>query len=257
MQTKTFVGKGNEKLVFERSKSHGYKKLEISEDVKMASPITYESDGETLKVVVDKSINTKVDEPQFTFICREFGLHGFSKGVSADISVIFLDDGNMLVTLYDGSLILNYEDDLIQPIVGEHDELPVIAGNILWINADYLLAHKEFFGSNLHQVYTQDFEYFFTVKGQEVNNMSSFTMRPFRSMYIDLSCGYIAMLEEQQRVKDEAREVKKMTKAMISNITESSGLDFDDDEDYDEDYEDDEDYDEYDEYDDYDEESEV
>lgn len=226
---KTFVGLEESNKVYKRSLAHGYKYLVIDDEVKMASPLSFVTDtyeGENaLRVTVDKTVEGKVENPQFTFMCKEFGIYGAKNNMYAKVSVIFCDDGNMLVTLLDGTLILNINDDLVQPVVGGMNTTKVVADEITWINADFLLARREYFTKvKFANVNVHDFEYVFTLKA----DVDSFTLRREDGEYVDLSLGYTALLEEQELKKKQALEAKKLV-SLTTGGGSFSGFEFDDD----------------------------
>lgn len=234
-----YFGKGKKEEIFTRSSCHGYKVLKIAEEVEMASPLEFvtENENELVLRVAEESD----DNAEYTFICDEFGLYDYKNkgGMSAKVSVIFCDDGKMLVTLHQGTLILNYEDNLIQPVVGVEDCPRVVADDIYWVNADILLSNKAYFGDTIRQVHTQDFEYMFTLSGGKTNGCSSFKLKCHRDEYIDLSLGHVAIMEEEEKKKEEAKRAKQMLKMSVPVMETSSGLDLDDVFDDDEEEEDD------------------
>lgn len=227
-------------VVLTRSKSHGYKTLKIGSDVEMASPIDFVTENDNELVL--HAIEEEPEKLQYTFLCEEFGLYGYKpkKGVSAKVSIIFCDDGKMLVTLLEGSLILKYNEDLIQPIVGDDKYPGVVADEVLWVNADMLLSHKQYFGDKIRQVHTQDFQYVFTLSGGKPSEGTSFILRRHTDEYVDLSLGHVAVMEDEERKKESAKRAQQLVRMSVPpENTEDDGLDFDfddDEEEEDDDY---------------------
>lgn len=222
---------------FSRRKCHGYKKLVFDEGVVTGSVLDMVSgdDGESL--VVKATGETPVEGTGYTFLCKEFGLYDDS--VSAKVSVIFCDNGWMLVTLLEGSFLIKHEDEILQPTVGSGSYPAVYKDEILWVDADKLLSGKKYFGSEFQQINWQDFEYIFTVSGCIKNKLLSFRCKHHYDEYIDLSLGYIAKLEEKL-LRKKQEEASRSILSMFETDDEQGGITFDSFGDEDEDYDDDE-----------------
>jgi len=237
---KTFFG-NLEKREYMRTGCHGYRSIIFDESVELGQAVGIVSDDDTLRVV--PTGEKPVEGTEYVFMTKEFGV--YNDMLKADISVIFCDDGWMLVTLHSGSFILSHEDGLVQPSVNLDcaSVPPVCTSDILWVDADTLLSGKAHFGSELHSRYCYDFEFFLTVSGSYQNGLRHFNCKYSRDRYIDLSRGYIATVEEAILRKEERRKAQ-MFANMATNSTSSEGLEFEfDDDDDDEYYDEDEDYD--------------
>lgn len=224
-----YFGKGNEELVITRSRCHGYKTLKISDKVSMASHVKFETENEDVLAVnvTEEESETK----KITFLCDEFGLYGYKDkgGMYAKVSIIFCDNGKMLVTLHEGTLILNYEGDLVQPILGVDNCSKVTSpNNIYWVNADTILSNKCYFGNEIQQVHTQDFEYFFTLSGGKINDCASLKIKVHKDEFVDLSLGHVAVMEEELLRKEEAKRAKKIVGLSVSAPSQTGAIDIDD-----------------------------
>lgn len=228
-----FFGKLNGETTLPRSKAHGYKSLKLCDSLGMAKEVDYNTSGEVLEVI-GKPIEESKEKLEYVFLCKEFGLFGYKGGKSnpfAKISVIFCDDGWMLVTLRGGTLVINYDDQLLQPIVEDDnlsDTLPSIKEDeVYWVNQDTLLSHKKFFGTDFECVHIMDFEYVFTLSGGISKGLSSFRLAKHPDEYVDLSQGYIAMLEAEAGKKAQAKQARKI---MQLTVDSNDGLEVDDSE---------------------------
>ena len=68
--------------------------------------------------------------------------------------------------------------------------------------------------------------------------MTSFYFRELTEETIDISLGYVAMYEQQEQRKAEAKDAKKLANALLNTGTDSA-YDFDDDDEYEDDDDDD------------------
>lgn len=241
---KTYFGESG-RIELERSRCHGYKKV-VFDNVEVAQRLVAETQGTDLvyKGVSISKEELSNDVRQYTFICKEFGLYGIN--IPAKISVIFCDDGWMVVTLLEGTLLIDYDGQLLQPVIGDDTYPPVNTNKIFWCNTDSLLSLKDNFGDNIRSVHWQDFEYIFTISGGMEGSLRRFTWRANKDEYIDLSLGAVAVMEEQERQKESARQARNILKMTVYNVDRSQGLEYDEDDvdDYDED--DDDEYDDFD-----------
>lgn len=233
---KAFFG-NIENRVLSRSKSHGYKYLKFSDEVETGSVIKLETEDDNLAVKVTGE--QPVNGTYYTFLTKEFGVYG--KDIKALVSVIFCDNDWMLVTLKEGTILINHEDQILQPAVGEDAYPPVYADEIVWINAETLLSYKNYMKDELQKGHWQDFEYTYTVAGGIKGGLQSTTIKHHETESIDLSLGYIDELRKKLEKREEAKSARNMLD-MFSNQS-SSGMQFDfedEDEPYEEDsYEDD------------------
>lgn len=231
---KSFFG-NIENTIINRKKCHGYKHIKFDEGVETGSVITMETEDDTL--LIKATGEQPVVGTQYTFLTREFGLYGGD--LTAKVSIIFCDDGLMLVTLKEGSILITHEDQILQPAVGGDTYPPVYTDEILWVNADTLLSGKKYFGDDLQQVHWQDFEYVFTLSGGIKNGLRSFKCKHHYAEYIDLSLGYIDEMHKVIEKRQEAKSAKNMMD--MFQKAPSTGFVFDDDDEEDYSYEDDDD----------------
>lgn len=213
-----------------RINAKGYKRVVISDELEMAMPFEFQSDGDDL-VAVPAELEEGAGEC-YTMLCREFGLVGGSKGQRSKVSVIFCDDGLMLVTLYHGCLVMNLDHQLLMPMVGDDVEQPrVVNSDIMWVNADKLMGYKQYIGTKGYFLY--DHEFMLELGGDNVKGMGNFIFRLLEDETLDISMGFVAQYEQTQMMKQQALEAKKMAAAVISGQW-GSGYDFDDEPEYDE-----------------------
>ncbi len=207
----------------------------------------FETEGNKLKLSLKENANIGADS-EYTFICKEFGVFGQKEGVSAKVSVIFCDDC-MLVTLMDGSLILNFNGDLVQPIVGAKVREKVSPSEICWLNADTIKSCINSSSRKYVNRFVQDFEYVFNIKGE----IGTYTLKFLSDEFADMSRGYTAELERQEKLQEDNKKVQSMMNAFVNKGGASDELDFEDEDDEEDDFDDDlnlEDVDDDDDYDD-------
>lgn len=235
----TYFGKGNEKIELTRSLSHGYKKAVIDESLSIGTAVkTVTEDDTLLFTATEGEYEYGVD--RLVFVCKTFGV---TPDIPAKVSIIFADDGNMIVTLHEGSIMVDFNGKMVQPMVGQTGLTTARLDEVLWVDCNNFLSNKAYFGSELQNKYWQDFEYVFTVTGGiDKANCQSFKLKKHKEEYIDLSLGYIATLEEEQLRKEKRKELAKMQSMWSSPRTTDLEFDIDesiDDEDFYDDEEDD------------------
>lgn len=234
---KGYFGKGGEEIILERHASHGYKKIKVSKDLGIGNLINFRTEGDCL--VLDKMDGSiDISKDAITFICKSFGVSG---DIKSKISVIFCDDGNMVVTLYEGMLCIEHEGKVITPVAGDVDVTSFNMGGVYWVTEDTLLSLKQYFGTELQGRYTQDFEYVFTVCGGIKGGCTNWSNKCHKDEYKDLSLGFIAEAEEKIIRKKRQNEVETMNKLWSNIVDGDIGMQFDEDYDDDEEYEEDED----------------
>ena len=237
---KLFIADEGYQKVFNRNKAKGHKRLVISDDVVIAEPIELVTEGTDL--VMRKAEDS--DEPEvYVMLCKEFGLVGLAADLKNKISVIHLEDGWMLVTLHNGALVMNFEDQLMMPTVGDNVKAPkVVTEDILWINANNLLEYSKFYGVKGNFMY--DVEFMLIVAGDSINGLRKFNHKHLSDEDIDLSLGVLAQYEQSLQKKEEAKVAKKLANSLLNS---SSSYEFDDDDEVAEDEEENEDgdYDDY------------
>lgn len=206
-----------------RTCAHGYKSITIDPDVQLAAPYEFQTDGDTLVAMPVDAAEGEVD--CYTMLCSEFGLIGGSTGARSQVSVIFCDNGMMLVTLYHGCLVMNLDDQLLMPIVGNDVVQPkVVKSQIMWVNADKLMGYKQYLGEKGYFMY--DYEFMLELGGDNIKGMGNFIFRQIDGETIDISRGYIAQYEQNQIKKQEANEAKKLA-AVALNYRPSGQMEFD------------------------------
>lgn len=231
---KVFIADEGFEREFSRNRAKGHKRLVIEDGVTIAEPIEMKTVGTDL--VISPKEDSE-DNECYTMLCKEFGLVGGVAGFRNKISVIFLDEGWMLVTLLHGALVMNLDGELRMPIVGEDFSVPkVVTEDILWVNAEHLLEYSKYLG--VKGMFMYDFEFVLEVGGDYINKMTSFYFRELTEETIDISLGYVAMYEQQEQRKAEAKDAKKLANALLNTGTDSA-YDFDDEDEYEDDDDDD------------------
>lgn len=207
-----------------RSNANGYKSVVIPENMEIASPFEFQTNGDTLAMVPAEYVEGNAE--CYTMLCREFGLVGGGKGTRSKMSVIFCDDGWMFVTLYHGCLVMNLDDQLLMPMVGDDIEQPQVNNDsILWVNADKLLGYKCYIGDKGRWMY--DYEFMFELGGDNVKNLGNFIFRHNEEEDLDISLGHIAMWEQTQVKRQEAHAAKRMMAAVWSGARSAGPMEFD------------------------------
>lgn len=197
-----------------RTRANGYKRIVISEDVEMAMPFQFQTDGTDLVAV---PVEAAEGEPEcYTVLCQEFGLVGGHQGYKSQLSVIFCDNGWMLVTLYHGGLIMNLDGRMLMPTVGDDIVTPkVVRDHILWVDAEKLLAYSKYLNDKGYFMY--DYEFMLELSGDNTRGMGSFNFRSIDGETIDISLGYIAQHEQNRIKRAQAYEAKKTMAALQSS----------------------------------------
>lgn len=236
-----FVADSTFERSISRSRAKGYKNLIIADDVEHTSYIDIETDGNNLvmKAVEDDENDS---EEVYVMLVKEFGLFGLSSDLESKISVIFLDNGYMLVTLYKGAIITYLNGELCVPNV-EQDKFPNFAmDDIFWINQEYLLSWGNYMDEKGNFLY--DFEFHYTMRGEVKNGLSNFAMRHLRDEDIDISLGYFGAYLQALEKKKDAKSTKKLFNTIKTSMTHEDDFedDFDDDDDDDTEFDDDDDY---------------
>lgn len=222
---KAFFGDIENKII-DRSKCHGYKHLKFADEVETGSVITMETDEDNL--FVKATDEQPVQGTQYTFLTKEFGVYG--KDIKAKISVIFCDDDLMLVTLKEGTILINYEDQILQPSVDAVTYPPVYTDEIVWINAETLLSYRSYVKDELMKVHWQDFEYTYTVAGGIKGGLSATTIKHHEDEAVDLSLGYIEELRKVLEKREEAKAARNIMNMFGEKSNTGYDFDYEDDE---------------------------
>ena len=221
-----------------RKKAKGYKSLTIDDNVKFCTSIEIESNDNSLHI---KAVESNQQEPdRFTILCKEFGLDDY-KNFSSEISVIFLDEGYMLVTLHKGALALNIEVeegkyDLLAPSLGVDSTPKFEKEDIFWINEESILSYSKYLSEH-KSIFLYDFEFMFSVSGTNVNNMQQFRIRSIKEEDKDISLGYYALYITKKQKHKELVKASKLQNMFTNNTGETEfeedGFEEDDDDVYD------------------------
>lgn len=197
-----------------RTRAKGYKRVVVSEELEMAMPFQFQTDGTDLVVVPAEAVEGEGE--CYTVLCREFGLVGGNQGFKSKMSVIFCDNGWMLVTLYHGGLVMNLDGRLLMPTVGDDIVTPkVVRDHIMWVDAEKILAYSKYLGQKGYFMY--DHEFMLELSGDNVKGMGSFIFKCFDEETIDMSLGYIAQYEQTKIKRAEAREAQNTFKMLQSS----------------------------------------
>lgn len=223
--TKLFFADKDFSREIPRTRAKGYKQVIVSEELEMAAPYQFITEGNSLVAVPAEAADG--GEECFTLLCREFGLVGWSTGLRSKVSVIFCDNGWMLVTLYKGGFVLNLDGQLMMPTVGIDTAPPkVVQDNIMWVDADKLLGYSKYLGDKGNFMY--DYEFMLELAGDNAKGMGNFTFRHIEEETVDISLGHVALWEQQMENRRAAQEAKKQMSAISAYIGHSSGpMEFD------------------------------
>lgn len=186
-------------------RSHGYENLTIPDSLKLEDVKLVEADENTLAIKptgVEADNVTLVNQSQKYIICDEIGLVPISgMKYTAELSVIMLRGGKMLVHLMNGVLAVKVGDKLTGVFAGEEfANVMVRADRLNWVSAQRLQGaivasaeskrkeeRSDF--DNLFYRYTFDFEQFVQV-GTIDSDDFYFTL--IKDKAIDISHGFIA-----------------------------------------------------------------
>ena len=224
-----------------RSRAKGYKSLKIDDDIEQFSKYEIVTEGDTLRM---KKVETDEDPDSFTILCKEFGLDDMKTNFDSKISVIFLDNSYMLVTLHSGAFCVNIEDEngnlkLTCPNIGVEEFPEFNPDSLLWVDMERIMSFSNFM-TDSKNLFLYDFEFFFMVGGHD-NGNQSFRLRLMKDSDIDMSFGAYANYLEQREKHKEFNSANKIINA-ISKASSDSAMEFDDSDDDYEDWEEDDDY---------------
>ena len=223
---------------FSRKRAMGHKCIMLDKEVVSCGNIQVVTEGTNL--VVKPTEKVEGDIEAYTFMCKEFGLVDYD--AETKISVVFCDNGWMMVTLLAGSLIMYIDGQLLMPAVGEPSTKTVVKDDIYWVNEEQLLGYGKYM-SEFKERYMYDYEYVFKLSGHIINGMSSFKLFLQPDEDIDLSLGYIARLEQEKKARNEAKQAKALEKQFATFTPQDNAVEFDlEDMDDEEEEEDEDDY---------------
>ena len=258
----------------DRKGAKGYKTFVIDSDIVNNTPIKVITDGDSLRMCVDDSVpysmeqakvrvtkddGSVVDEVKsvkrydmtddviYTFLLTEVGLYGYFKVkpktyLDSEVSVISLDGKYFLLTLYKGSIAINFNGKIMIPSVqlAEEDNVSVKTDNILWKNYTMFeeLLHSPAYDNDPSRFFYYDFERYFHLSGSKENGL---IFREDRDKKIDISLGQYAIFEQKMLQKEAEKKAKEDNKKLINAVSSNAQIEFDDEDDYDYDDEDDDD----------------
>lgn len=232
--------KDGQPRVIARSKALGQKEVVIEEDINCGDEVDLVvEDG---KMVFKKKPASDIadDVIDYTFITNEIGLFGYKKGFKSAISVRFCDN-MMIVDLIKGAIAIRPENEVLQATKGvEPSQVPPCnTSEILWVDVEKLLPYIKNWGKYAGK-YPLDYEYYLEIGGDCISNLTSFSVKKAMDSR-DISLGALAIVEDSDNKKADAKEAGKMAKMMMS--AGNASVDFaDDDDESDEDDEDDDEY---------------
>lgn len=212
---------------FTRVQAKGYKTLEIASDVTYTSYVDLFTEGDSLVLrTVDRKEADGSDEA-YMLLCREFGLAGYrgKDRFRSQVSVLFLDNGWMLVTLWKGAVVVSLDGKLVIPNTGVATYPDVPGEDIYWLNGDKLMDYASYIknvGSFLY-----DLELSLVLGGDNAEGMESFSFSHQADEDIDLSRGYIARYLQEHELKQEANAAN----SVLDLLAGGSDYDYGDDED--------------------------
>ena len=196
-----------------RSRANGYKQLVIDNKVEvpcMVEVVSEDLDTDSPKLVV-KPLHTTDKEPdKYVFLCKSFGMVGFSASFENKVSVIFCDNDYMLVTLHKGMLVLQEDTDTLKVFVVGVKNVPMLEkDNILWKNSKSLMSYIRYMG--MKAGFPFDFEFMFELEGGVSASMENFSIRHKEQEDKDISMGAFAILSESvdtQAIQETERKEK-------------------------------------------------
>ena len=218
-----------------RDRAKGYTNLNIlAGDFDL---VEVKSNEESLDIVTVEGEKT-IDMP-IMLLCKDFGLVEPVKNALSEISVIFLDKGYMLVTLFKGALfaVINGEKMLLNINM----DTPMKNVEAYWVDSDKIMSLSKDWGEE-KSLYPYDYEFFFDVAGRK-----DFMRIKLSSETIDISRGYIAQYIATKKEQEEKRQIKKSATNIMNDFLNRKNVafEFDDDDDEDDEeewYEDDDEY---------------
>lgn len=181
-----------------RDLARGHKMLVIEDNISVKSYIDIKTVDNSLVLYEDNSSEETDGGDVYTILCKEFGLVGWrSNKFESKVSVIFLDGGYMLVTLWRGGIPVHLGGNILMPLVGvlESDIPDVCSSDILWVNARDLMQYARYleFGG----MFMYDFEFMFLLGGSMTGGMRSFHFKALKGENRDISLGFIAQYEQR------------------------------------------------------------
>ena len=160
--------------------------------------------------------------------------------IKADVSVINLDNGYMLVTLYKGAIITYLNGEICIPNVEQTDFPNFTTDDIYWVTQETLLSYSKYMETKGSFMY--DFEFFYTLSGEVKNGLSNFKYCYSGEKDVDISLGKYGVFLQNRKNKEDANKAKKLSNLFVSS---SDDMEFEDDEfeDDNDEFEDDDEFD--------------
>lgn len=229
---------GNESVTYERKNARGYKVFEVLPNCNMAN-VDMVDIGD--KIIIQPSESSESDS--YVVLCDEFAVFGKNLGIEAEVEIILISGGKMLVTLNRGAIIIKTGDTLAT-LSMEGDEytssFSYDPAEIMWLNSASILDYGKYWKSISDFMY--DFIITLEVSGCPATGTSVHI--DYNKCY-DISLGAYQVYLDKEEVRrceeDRIHTAKMIQESYGSNM----GMQLDDYPEDDEYYED-EDEDEYD-----------
>lgn len=223
-----------------RREANGIKKVIIEDNVEMPCCISMDTTEDGTLVIKNDGDCPENEEAAYTILCKEIGLVGASKKYYSDISVIFCDEGWMLVTLKKGALAIMMNGELAMPVVGDISGLGSVSeSSVLHVDAQTLMGYVKY--SKDKSKFPWEFEFVLSVTGEIIGDFKNLRVRLNSTEDIDISMGYYALYLQREQAKKNTKVAKKFMNQFTSGNTDVDEWDEDEEtteEDSDEEYDD-------------------
>lgn len=196
---------------FSRSGALTLKTAKLADDVDLGDEVSLDFNFEEGVLHLNKAEPVAEGEhPEFMCVLKEVGLFGLKNKLKTRVEIIFCDD-YMLMNVLEGSIIINMGGEIMRVTRGiDEESLPAChKDEIKWVSVEdikqYCIPQLSKLGS---EKYLQDFIFVMDMSGCGGDNyLVSF--KP-ASAPLDVSGGAIARKLEEEVLKEQAREVKRM-----------------------------------------------
>ena len=232
-----FIADGEFARNITRSRALGCTALDLT-DIEVGQAVDFKTNGSTIEL--HSTDSDESENPAYTILCKEFGVFGGNKNFSSKVSILHCDNGWMLVTLWEGAIIIKLDGKLMMPSTGVDTTPNVTESDILWVNCEKVQGYAKYLNHKAPFVY--DFEFMYIIKGFISSGMKSFSMKHVDDEDIDISAGQFLMAMQKKEQEKQAKEAKRLCKSF--NFGTNQSLEFED-EDEDDEEDDDEDDDVY------------